>query len=301
MGIVINWTDLNASAPDGFKIYRGDTPLDPGSLPAPIATVGPAIRTYEDQDVTRNKAYHYIVAAYDETLGQVLSQPITMGYFPISGIGPQTLLRGNSDSGLYGIVPNADFFTPAAFKTAAGGPGSVLNIATHWFKVIAGGKIMLIPNYPISNGVSFDAIYNAGVAYGGVAQADWAASVLTGRSVVAQNKTVQKGGFTYNVRLLRVRKQLNATDTAVGQYYGGEFDKAYSMAIRDNANPAYDGLQYGDYIVPNLVWPNHITGDLVNATTGMVRIIGDSVPSTHSQYATSGGAGYWVPVAELVF
>lgn len=63
MGFLITWSDNNLSE-EGHRLYRSTSPMDPESLPAPIANLGPGVDSYEDGDVTPGETYYYRVGAF---------------------------------------------------------------------------------------------------------------------------------------------------------------------------------------------------------------------------------------------
>lgn len=60
----LTWKDRKL-VEDGVNIYRGTAPIDPGALPAPLASVPVGREVYEDKTVTAGTTYHYHVAPFD--------------------------------------------------------------------------------------------------------------------------------------------------------------------------------------------------------------------------------------------
>lgn len=58
----LDWTDNNGGA-YSTRIYRSTSPMNPASLPAPLATVAAGVVTYNDTTVTPGNTYYYRVAA----------------------------------------------------------------------------------------------------------------------------------------------------------------------------------------------------------------------------------------------
>ena len=59
----ITW-DIGYYDPDTHYVYRSDAPMDPNSLPTPIATLGQGISVYEDTNsIVENNTYYYRVDA----------------------------------------------------------------------------------------------------------------------------------------------------------------------------------------------------------------------------------------------
>jgi|CEGF01.1.fsa_nt_gi hypothetical protein len=63
MAVELVWTDLNGSE-DGHRVYRSDTPILDGSLPAPLAELGPDETGYVDTTTVPGEVYHYRVSAF---------------------------------------------------------------------------------------------------------------------------------------------------------------------------------------------------------------------------------------------
>jgi len=54
----LTWKDFNLNE-DGFNIYRSETPMDVNNMPAPIATVGPNVGSYDDTTGIVGTTYYY--------------------------------------------------------------------------------------------------------------------------------------------------------------------------------------------------------------------------------------------------
>lgn len=63
MGFRLTWQDNNASE-DGHRIYRSTTPMDPEDLPAPLATIGAGVTTWDDTTAAEGVTYYYRVSAF---------------------------------------------------------------------------------------------------------------------------------------------------------------------------------------------------------------------------------------------
>ena len=65
MAVTLVWEDRNSGAAneDGHRIYRSESPMDPGNLPAPIASVGAGVTTYTDTSAVDGTFYYYRVSA----------------------------------------------------------------------------------------------------------------------------------------------------------------------------------------------------------------------------------------------
>lgn len=197
MKIIVRWTDRNSSE-DGTRIYRSESPMNPASLPAPLATVGPGITSYEDTNVVRGKTYYYRFESFKGT-DTALSNELTVSAQPRTGPGPQQLIAGDYEAGYFGTVDSSELFTAEEMAYRAGiSGGAVIGSATPWLKFAYKGKILFTPIKPIRSGVTWNTIYAAGCALG----IDAVGDVLpTGTVGVNQKKIVIKNGESFLVRL----------------------------------------------------------------------------------------------------
>lgn len=75
--IRLTWQD-KLLLEDGVRIYRSTSPINPASLPAPLASVPVGRGVYEDKTVTAGQQYHYYVAPFsDSTVGSGLAVSVT--------------------------------------------------------------------------------------------------------------------------------------------------------------------------------------------------------------------------------
>lgn len=90
------------------------------------------------------------------------------GYYPDSGPGPKSLLRGDTDLGYFGRVTQEELFTPAEIRAATNpmtGDSPVSNDLI-WVKFFYKGRVLYYPTQVFSNNVTFNTIYAGGVAFG---------------------------------------------------------------------------------------------------------------------------------------
>ncbi|MNF44313.1 hypothetical protein D3C85_787500 [compost metagenome] len=168
MSIRLTWRNVNAAIADNIIIYRDTAPIPADTLPAPLVTLAADAVSYDDTTVVRGTVYYYRIAAVKGT-DFVLTDNKIHGYFPDSGPGPQTLKRGDWKRGYFGRVLVGDFLNIAETRSVSGltaGTAEPEAGLTHWHKYIYDGKILFIPNTSISNGLSWNAIYQAGLMYG---------------------------------------------------------------------------------------------------------------------------------------
>lgn len=156
---------------------------------------------------------------------------------PNSGLGPTRLIAGDATNGYFGTVQGTTSFTPA--EVAALGPISgTLNteIADEvWCKFVYQGKILLIARQPFLGNILFNAIYNAGMAYG----TDGPGNPPLNSTAVNQNKIISRVGedgktYRYRVRLIRgfTVDPTSTLDTAVDSEY-----RLLENVIQTNGNP----------------------------------------------------------------
>lgn len=62
MKVKLAWGDSNYGV-QGFNVYRDTQPIDENDLPAPLSSLGPGDREYEDDSVIDGKTYYYRVSA----------------------------------------------------------------------------------------------------------------------------------------------------------------------------------------------------------------------------------------------
>lgn len=116
MPIVLTWTESNSSE-DGHAVYRSSSPIDPESLPPPLAVLGANVNSYTDSAVSEGDFFYYRVAAKrggelavsDQiaveatpapTLPTVIGQAFGGGYY----IGDITVADGGASDGVYALI-----------------------------------------------------------------------------------------------------------------------------------------------------------------------------------------------------
>jgi len=120
--------------------------------------------------------------------------------------------RGDTDAGLYGLIPSADFISGDELASELGiTQGTGQNSGTSWLKFSFNDKILIIPMKTIRYSISWNAIYNAGAVYGtGSDISDGEQWMLDNDTNydpetdrIEQNAEVTVNGETYKVRLMR--------------------------------------------------------------------------------------------------
>lgn len=95
--IRLSWVDAN-SIESGHHIYRSITPMDPGFLPEPYATVGAGVTEYLDTEILPDTRYYYRVSAYNP-FSEEVSDEVSAGVneMPeILSITPKTYLAATT-------------------------------------------------------------------------------------------------------------------------------------------------------------------------------------------------------------
>jgi len=191
MSLTLNWNAANGAA--NYKIYRSTTTFNKGNLPASPTTVAAPAVSKEFTDVVSNTVYFFMISSVDsggiETYGNVF----TVGYFPDTGPGPTSLLRGDWEFGFFGEVPIASLFSASEINvmlTTANVTGS--KNATEigkYFKVVCNGRILFIPDS-----------YRQNIGISNVAQLP----VLAGLGFappISAGLTLSKNGYDFHYRL----------------------------------------------------------------------------------------------------
>lgn len=119
----LSWNDENYGV-QGFNVYRDTQPLDPQNLPAPLASLGPAARDYEDATVVDQTTYYYMVTALVdgqepatanfEILAEEPDEVPTYEVFEATGTGATGTIQ-------QWTAPNTGLFTIEAYGAQGGG------------------------------------------------------------------------------------------------------------------------------------------------------------------------------------
>ena len=157
MSHVINWNAVAGAAK--YRVYRSTSKFDNTTLPTDTkdtADGNTLSMTYTD--AVRNTVYWYMISSFDSNGNEVYGQIFNAGYFPDTGPGPQTLLRGDWLFGFFGEVAMTSLFTPAEIinllKNAGYASLSAATAAAYptlYAKVVVNGKILFIPNGAITS------------------------------------------------------------------------------------------------------------------------------------------------------
>lgn len=207
MFIDLSWTDLNSVATT-LKIYRGDAPLDRANLPAsPIATLTNGETSYRDEsNIVLGKTYYYVFVTSTAN-DTVVSDNYTITAVTRRGPGPQNLLQGDNNLGYFGSMQSGEFInandlvaktTLTTFATTMG----IINPFPLWHKFVRNNKVIIVPEGPIGNSLSWNQLYAAGMVFG-TDDTGPTAGTITGNTPTKQDTKVTIGSDTFRIRLMR--------------------------------------------------------------------------------------------------
>ena len=164
MSITVNWPAVpNAT---GYVLYRNaGSPVNLGSPPADKVDVAADSTTYTYTSYVNNTLYYIVVGAKNPDGSVTYSEQIPMGYYPDTGPGPQSLLRGDWSFGYFGEVSAFELQTGpelyTAFLNQAGSgaiqPNGNLVISTY-HKCIVNGRIVFFPDNSYSSSTTTPAL-----------------------------------------------------------------------------------------------------------------------------------------------
>lgn len=106
MGIRLTWVDNNFGE-DGHRVYRDTSPMNPLSLPSPLATLGPDVTQYDDASVVDGNTYYYRVSAYIGAT-EVVSDEVSI---EASGWTPAQLFTSGQEGAWYDFSDLTTLFT----------------------------------------------------------------------------------------------------------------------------------------------------------------------------------------------
>lgn len=282
---------------DSVVVYRSETPLDLGSLPEPLATLPGTATDFTDATAKRNTAYYYRIAVQKGT-DQAFTQNQLYGYYPDTGPGPQTLLRGNWKDGYFGTLTSAELFSSAELVAALGTSAQYIsssNSSPNWDKFILDGKILFFPQQYLGT-ATWNNLYNGGLVYG---TDDFGApppTTSTANLKVNQLTKVTKGDYTFIVRLPKADKAPTSQLVSFTNVKGdGEY---FSLGARMHFTAFNRCIlsRRGRRSWSSLQWcaTQHFASN-----TGIILFNDNNSPENPTAASTT-GAAYWRPVLELM-
>lgn len=166
MNITFNFSNPNEQS-DGIHVYRSLTEILSDALPAPLATLPPDATTFTDTTAVQGTLYHYRIGVFADT-DEALGYDFVLKGSPDSanGPGPQKLIAGDWNLGLFGQIRSTDFVTYASLGTFLGITAGTAGIDMDWIKVAYKGKVLFIPLGVTRYAVPYSTVYSAGGVYG---------------------------------------------------------------------------------------------------------------------------------------
>lgn len=152
MSITVNWPAVANST--GYVLYRNaGSPVNMASPPSDKVDVPAGTTTYTYTSGVNNTLYYILVGAKQADGSITYSDQILVGYYPDTGPGPQSLLRGDWTFGYFGEVSVFELFTVpelyTAFYAQTGANAIVPNsnpVITLYHKCIVNGRIVFMPD-----------------------------------------------------------------------------------------------------------------------------------------------------------
>lgn len=302
MSVTLTWGSANAALADSINIYRSTTPLDVNNLPAALASIAGSATSYSDTTAVRNTLYYYVVG-HVRAGNELLSQVLTMGHYPDTGPGPQTLLRGDWNLGYFGTVSAASMFVPSTLNAQVPIPGTLPadNTVTLWHKFIRKGKVLFVPNSQFSINATLIQLYNAGILMGTNDNGNFpfvaSSGTISGYTAPAnQYKLATVGAYQFIVRSLKISDKPTTSYVSLAtDIFPSEWNDLLSrMGGTSLAGSPQD--KWGDLAVNSgwLSWTQNFTA----SNTGCYIYAQSSYDVSGTQVTTS--ANGWLPVLELI-
>lgn len=154
MSITINFRNRNIDALDEIRIYRTE---NRGVAPVLIATIANEKVSYKDETAKYNQLYFYQTGSvYQGIENRSELFPAISFRNDDNGPGPQKLIRGNFEFGLFGEVSTTDLPTFDAVALSAGVTRNVSGNPSVALKWCINGKIIYTFNGAFHTGISKD-------------------------------------------------------------------------------------------------------------------------------------------------
>lgn len=211
------------------------------------------------------------------------------------GLGPTTLLRGDTTLGYFGEMSASEFFNTAEVSAAIGyAGGTVYTVSPVWIKMIIDGVIIYIPKTPLRSGVKWDDLYNLKSVYGikGNGKYPIGAGVL-------QNAQIVKGGYRFKIRLGSMGNDPmplpspNVSTTA--SYASSEWGRIVNALV----TPKRTAAGWGLYDLTTILAGHVVSKTTYSANTTMVCTVEAGASLAVNGYSKSSASSTWVPFLEL--
>ncbi|ANZ49522.1 putative virion structural protein [Erwinia phage vB_EamM_Kwan] len=249
MAFTLRWRNDNTK-PVVVRIYRSTTVIDPTKLPAALATLSNGETEWTDTTAFYGVTYYYFTTVTNPTTGKTVNGVNT----PYTneqrrGVGPNTLQFGTDMLGFYGDVVYDDQFPLGGFQQKV--QDLLLSVSSTFTaayrfpvsKYARNGKILYIPSSPISSGLSWAALYAAGMVYG----TDDAGPENGRGSLTAavQDASCVWKGDKYRIRLMRgLSESPNTPAFAFDAKYNGVTHDASDLTGFNEFNDLFYSTQY---------------------------------------------------------
>ena len=233
MSITVNWPAVPNTT--GYVLYRNaGSPVNLGSLPADKVDVASGTTTYTYTTGVNNTLYYIVVGSKNPDGSVTYSEQLPIGYYPDTGPGPQTLLRGDWSFGYFGEVSPYELFTVPEIYTAliaqvgstnAFSPNSNPVYST-FYKCIINGRIVFFP----------DNVYSASTTTTTAMQN--AKLFVTDLDYANKGILMSKNGYDFIARA--PHGSLNPLATVLPDYsqvHQSEFGMVYSLFGNANTPP----------------------------------------------------------------
>lgn len=181
MSIKLSWVNKNTQ-PVTTTIYRGDTKLDRGNLPAPLVTLTNNETSYIDATAVQGNTYYYV---FKTTNGSetIISRNQAIQAAETRGPGSNVFQFGDRELGLYDVMGSDVFINAANLNALVGGAVTTATSTTvTWYKYARRGKVYMVPDRVIGYGTGWNALQAKNLVDG---------------------LTVQIAGYNWKVRLMR--------------------------------------------------------------------------------------------------
>jgi hypothetical protein len=227
-----------------------------------------------------------------------------------TGIGPSTLIGGDSTEGFFGEIPVANFINGTDLAAAIGlTSGSVItaNINANWLKCAWKNKVVVFPKGGYRTNVAWSQIYACGAVLGDDTNGPYPPPTPR-----LQDARVVIGGYTYRVRLFKsgVGNTINLPVT-MGT---GRLDDNVEFRLSEwnqlmyrscVTNPGYQvGADWAAYTLGELSQGWNICQEVSSQSTGSIFLRGYHGFSIYSGTSYSKtvavASACWHPVLELI-
>lgn len=269
MSLIINWKAVTGASK--YRIYRSTTKFVNTTLPSDVTEVDSTVLTKEYTDAVRNVTYWFAISSVDADGNETLGNIFPVGYFPESGPGPITLLRGDWSFGVFGEVPAADVITSGVLQSAINAAGATATAnstaITKYIKCVVNGRILFIPDAHVNQASSVaanNAVDNM--------------KLFGFSATVGASPVINSNGWDYQYRLPHASTIENKYNTAYApnvnadEYLNSEASLMAGLFLNISNNPTWP-LGLGDnpttkYHLGDLTWNSFMFVAALDATAG---------------------------------